>query len=224
MPENDPTATTATALQRGPGGATGQPGGQPTNSNPTMNAAAAVTANTNPTTPTAASDVTPQQFAEIVAENKRLQQMAEAAQAQAVKAAEAIETMRHDAQLQSFAELAKGFIGESAAHVSMLDALPDEPIKLSETEMGPSLRQQYITMQKAHAEQIRTSQLFTQQGRAGRATEGSAEAQLTALAEASMVEAGKTGKPLSFAEAYTGVLSDPRHREIYARYEAERGN
>lgn len=85
--------------------------------------------------------------------------------------------LQKQARATRFAELVKDWIGESAHHVAMLETLSG-----MEGSEASKLFTDYVTQQKAAAEQVRTSKIFGELGSSAPA-EGSAEAELDRLAK-----------------------------------------
>jgi hypothetical protein len=161
----------------------------------------ATTAPANDPAPVPAqADPTPQQA--------ELQTQIAAQQAQLVEAQARIAAMEQEARTQRLSALAKGWHGETATHLSML-----ELCAASGGEDGPAFKA-YVAQQTAVAEQLKASALFQNIG-SDQGGEGSAWARMQARAGTLAKEQG-----ITHAQAITQIAeSDPA---LYAAYEDER--
>jgi phosphohistidine phosphatase SixA len=147
-------------------------------------------------------------FAERIAaleqENASLRQASEAAATEAKQAAERVAQMEAAARRRQFAEEARGWYGPVDEHVSFMESLSDEQ------------RAFYSKQQKALAEQLKDSALFSQVGRSGGTpAEAGAEAQLEQIARS--IQASES---VSYAQAYSRALE--RNPQLYSEMSAGR--
>lgn len=169
---------------------------------------------------TTMSDENANQFAELSAkfaesEAKRVASETEAKQLaeQAKTMAEKIAKMEGEAQERRFTETINGagagpkWFGETTAHLSIMAALGE----------GSELYEAYCKQQRAFAEQMKTSNLFSE---VGTSAGGVVTAEAKLNAEAQKIFNESAGK-LTYHEAYTQALE--RNPALYAQHEQEKG-
>lgn len=146
-----------------------------------------------------------EQIAALQAENATLKQASEAAAAEAKQAAEQVAAMQAEARRRQFTEQAKDWYGPVNEHVSFMESLSDEQMAF------------YTRQQRAYAEQLRDSALFSRFGRTGGADDGASNAEARLEAEVKKIQASEN---LSYHAAYAKALE--RNPKMYAEMDAGR--
>lgn len=144
----------------------------------------------------------------IVAENKTFREMADNNLAIAKTAAEEVAKIRAEQKQAALVQTAKGFIGETARHITIMQALEGDSLKA------------YTEQQTALAEQLADSDLFRAVG-VGGSEEGnaSADAKAKGIAQKYREQNPKLTMAQAIAKAYTEnpSLYDAAERERKAR-------
>lgn len=131
-----------------------------------------------------------------------------AAEEKATKSDERIGNLEKAARATRFSELSKGWVGDQAKHVKMLEHFATSDEKGEESEMFKD----YVETQKAAADQLANSKIFTEIGSSAPA-EGSAAAKIAAG-----VKAAREADPkLTEAQAFDQVWekADPGLRQQF---------
>lgn len=161
-----------------------------------------------------AAAATPQNYAEQIdklqRENAALRLMTEGQASEQKRMAEVIDGMAKDARTKQFTDevLGRGeassarWYGEVERHVEFMETLHEAGLEDQLT--------QYIEQNRTHAEQLRTSGLFSERGRAGTSGAKSAEERLMSLVAAEEAE----GTPP--AEAMDKVMRE--NPQLYVEY------
>lgn len=126
-------------------------------------------------------------------------------------ATEQMKTMREDMRRNRFRELAKDFHGDKEAHVKFLERLADSDEKGEESDLFKA----YIEREKGLAQQVKTSNLFTELGHDGSSSVSSAAGRMDA--EAKKLQA--SDPKLSYQQAYAKVMD--QNPKLYNEYRNE---
>lgn len=155
------------------------------------------------------SEVSQEEMQALQAELAAIKQREQAALAQAQELQGKVAAMEKDARTQRFAALAKGWQGETAKHLQVLEALGE----------GSDAYLAYVSLQSALSEQISAGALFDEVGRNPQVATGSAAERLESEARKLMAADAK----LTFAQAMAQATE--RNPQLYVEHVAEmRGN
>lgn len=145
------------------------------------------------------------------AQTKTFKEEAEKNAAEAKRANERVDALEKDSRAKRFGEMATGWVGKKEQHIAMMEHLATSDEKGEESDLFKS----YVETQKAAAEQISKSNIFSEIG-TSRAAEGSVEAEIEAKAKKMSEES--SGK-LTYAQAYAETLK--QNPSLYTRLQAE---
>jgi len=122
-------------------------------------------------------------------------------------------TLEHERRVAKFTDLVLDYeggarwFGDAEQHVTMLETLATSFGETSDVFTG------YVNQQQALAAQLRQSALFTEIGSSQAPERGGAEAQIEAMTKQRQADRPQ----LSYAQAYTEVLSTDEGRKLYAQ-------
>lgn len=124
--------------------------------------------------------------------------------------AERVEKMEKDARARRFAEIVKDFTGKADDHIGFMESLAEK--------FGEDSKEfkHYVEREKATAEQLRKSNLFSELGSDAEGRTQTALDKMNAEAK-KLCEADKS---LSFPQAFAKVMD--QQPQLYREYEAER--
>jgi hypothetical protein len=155
-----------------------------------------------------------QSFAEMQASLQAAEARAQAAEDEARKLSERTTALEKEARTKRFSGIirdsegggAKRFLGEDAKHLEFMESLSE---KFGETSDQVKF---YVEQQQAHAEQVRSSNLFKEAGRTGGGGEGSAYVEMESKARAMCEKDSK----LTLEQAISRVAEE--EPALYRRY------
>ncbi len=154
-------------------------------------------------------EVSQEEMQALQAELAAIKQREQAALAQAQELQGKVAAMEKDARTQRFTALAKGWQGEAAKHLQVLEALGE----------GSDAYAAYVSLQSALSEQIAAGALFSEVGSNPQSVTGSAAERLEAEARKLMA----ANAQLTFAQAMAQATE--RNPQLYIEHVAEmRGN
>lgn len=158
-----------------------------------------------------------QQFAEMQRKLAETEAALKASEEESKKLAERTASLEKDARTKRFSDIindvagngTKRFIGASEDHLSMMEFIAQHDGETSDR------MKKYVEQQQAHAEQMRSSDLFKEVGRGGGGEAPSAYAEIESKARAMCEKDTK----LTMEQAISSIAeSDPK---LYRRYLAE---
>jgi len=155
------------------------------------------------------NEVSQEEMQALQAELAAIKQREQAALAQAQELQGKVAAMEKDARTQRFTALAKGWQGETAKHLQVLEALGE----------GSDAYAAYVSLQNALSEQIAAGALFSEVGSNPQSVTGTAAERLEAEARKLMA----ANAQLTFAQAMAQATE--RNPQLYVEHVAEmRGN